>query len=109
MSASPEDIFLHQKASVKQVMTMDLSNRKVVIAVSRYAYQAQVSEAAEPQAAAATQQLQQQLQQAYQLLRGAGHRQTLAPATLPAEDSLAQAKLQVAEVWQQLFSQQSVG
>lgn len=50
-----------------------------------------------------------QLQQAYQLLRGAGHRQTLAPATLPAEDSLAQAKLQVAEVWQQLFSQQSVG
>lgn len=31
MSASPEDIFLHQKASVKQVMTMDLSNRKVVI------------------------------------------------------------------------------
>lgn len=39
------------------------SNRKVVIAVSRYAYQAQVSEAAEPQAAAATQQLQQQLEQ----------------------------------------------
>ena len=31
MSASPEDIFLHQKASVKQVMTMDLSNRKVVM------------------------------------------------------------------------------
>ena len=27
----PEDIFLHQKASVKQVMTMDLPNRKVVM------------------------------------------------------------------------------
>jgi CHAT domain-containing protein len=31
MSASPDDIFLHQKASVKQVMSMDLSNRKVVM------------------------------------------------------------------------------
>lgn len=44
------------------------------------------------------------LQQAYQLLRGAGHRQTLAPATLPAADSLAQAKQAVEQAWQQLFS-----
>lgn len=39
------------------------SNRKVVIAVSRYAYQAQANETAEPQNAAETQQLQQQLEQ----------------------------------------------
>ncbi|GAB58986.1 glutamate-ammonia-ligase adenylyltransferase [Rheinheimera nanhaiensis E407-8] len=45
----------------------------------------------------------QQLQQAYQLLRGYGHRQTLAPASLPADDSLQEAKAQVAQVWQQLF------
>ncbi|NRQ44227.1 bifunctional [glutamate--ammonia ligase]-adenylyl-L-tyrosine phosphorylase/[glutamate--ammonia-ligase] adenylyltransferase [Rheinheimera sp. YQF-2] len=44
-----------------------------------------------------------QLQQAYQLLRGAGHRQTLAPATLPSLDSLQQARQQVEHVWQQLF------
>jgi len=44
-----------------------------------------------------------QLQQAYQLLRGAGHRQTLAPATLPSLDSLQQARQQVEQVWQQLF------
>uniref|UniRef100_A0A486XRX0 Bifunctional glutamine synthetase adenylyltransferase/adenylyl-removing enzyme n=1 Tax=Rheinheimera sp. BAL341 TaxID=1708203 RepID=A0A486XRX0_9GAMM len=43
------------------------------------------------------------LQQAYQLLRGMGHRQTLAPATLPAPDSLAQARQVVEQVWQQLF------
>lgn len=43
------------------------------------------------------------LQQAYQLLRGAGHRHTLAPATLPATDSLLQARQQVEQVWQQLF------
>ena len=46
----------------------------------------------------------QQLQQAYQLLRGAGHRQTLAPATLPSLDSLQSAKQQVEHVWQQLFT-----
>ncbi|HEX5791966.1 MAG TPA: bifunctional glutamine synthetase adenylyltransferase/deadenyltransferase, partial [Rheinheimera sp.] len=45
-----------------------------------------------------------QLQQAYQLLRGAGHRQTLAPATLPTADSLQLAKYQVEQVWQQLFA-----
>ena len=44
-----------------------------------------------------------QLQQAYQLLRGAGHRQTLAPATLPPDDRLQQAKWQVEQVWRQLF------
>ena len=44
-----------------------------------------------------------QLQQAYQLLRGAGHRQTLAPATVPPDDSLQQAKWQVEQVWRQLF------
>ncbi|WP_166839201.1 bifunctional [glutamate--ammonia ligase]-adenylyl-L-tyrosine phosphorylase/[glutamate--ammonia-ligase] adenylyltransferase [Rheinheimera pleomorphica] len=43
------------------------------------------------------------LQQAYQLLRGAGHRHTLAPATLPTSDSLLQARQQVEQVWQQLF------
>ncbi len=46
----------------------------------------------------------QQLQQAYQLLRGAGHRQTLAPATLPAQDELMQAKVVVEQVWQRLFA-----
>lgn len=43
------------------------------------------------------------LQQAYQLLRGAGHRQTLAPATMPADERLQQAKGQVEQVWRQLF------
>ena len=45
-----------------------------------------------------------QLQQAYQLLRGAGHRQTLAPATLPATDELLQAKAVVEQIWQRLFN-----
>ena len=31
VGAGPDDIFLHKKASVKQVMSMDLSNRKVVM------------------------------------------------------------------------------
>jgi glutamate-ammonia-ligase adenylyltransferase len=47
----------------------------------------------------------QALQQAYQLLRGVGHRQTLAPATLPAQDSLALAKQTVEQCWRQLFNQ----
>lgn len=47
----------------------------------------------------------QQLQQSYQLLRGAGHRQTLAPATLPAQDELLQAKVVVEQVWQRCFEQ----
>lgn len=47
----------------------------------------------------------QQLQQAYQLLRGAGHRQTLAPAKLPEQDSLTQAKQTVEQCWRQLFNQ----
>ena len=47
----------------------------------------------------------QELQQAYQLLRGAGHRQTLAPAKLPEQDSLTQAKQVVEQSWRQLFSQ----
>ncbi|MEH8019791.1 bifunctional [glutamate--ammonia ligase]-adenylyl-L-tyrosine phosphorylase/[glutamate--ammonia-ligase] adenylyltransferase [Rheinheimera metallidurans] len=46
----------------------------------------------------------EQLQQAYQLLRGAGHRQTLAPVTLPSLDSLLDARQQVEQVWQQLFN-----
>jgi glutamate-ammonia-ligase adenylyltransferase len=46
----------------------------------------------------------QELQQAYQLLRGAGHRQTLAPATLPEQDSLTQAKQTVEQCWRQLFN-----
>ena len=46
----------------------------------------------------------EQLQQAYQLLRGAGHRLTLAPATLPDADELQQAKSQVSAIWQQLFA-----
>jgi [glutamine synthetase] adenylyltransferase / [glutamine synthetase]-adenylyl-L-tyrosine phosphorylase len=60
--------------------------------------------AAAAEAGLLSQQQASQLQQAYQLLRGAGHRQTLAPATLPAPDSLAQAKQQVEQVWQQLFA-----
>ncbi|MBZ9612362.1 bifunctional [glutamate--ammonia ligase]-adenylyl-L-tyrosine phosphorylase/[glutamate--ammonia-ligase] adenylyltransferase [Rheinheimera maricola] len=44
------------------------------------------------------------LQRAYQLLRGAGHRQTLAPAALPAADTLAEAKQTVELAWQQLFA-----
>jgi len=31
VGAAPDDVFLHQKASVKQVMTTDLSNRKIVM------------------------------------------------------------------------------
>ncbi|MGI5308997.1 bifunctional [glutamate--ammonia ligase]-adenylyl-L-tyrosine phosphorylase/[glutamate--ammonia-ligase] adenylyltransferase [Rheinheimera sp. WS51] len=45
------------------------------------------------------------LQQAYQLLRGVGHRQTLMPATLPLVDAAEQAQQQVSEIWQQLFKQ----
>ncbi|CAM3743665.1 bifunctional [glutamate--ammonia ligase]-adenylyl-L-tyrosine phosphorylase/[glutamate--ammonia-ligase] adenylyltransferase [Rheinheimera salexigens] len=44
------------------------------------------------------------LQQAYQLLRGVGHRQTLMPATLPLAEAAEQAQQQVAVIWQQLFS-----
>ena len=31
LNAGPEDIFLYEKANVEQVMSMDLSNRKVVM------------------------------------------------------------------------------
>ena len=48
------------------------------------------------------------LQQAYQLLRGLGHRQTLVPVTLPAMDSLDEAKQQVGRVWQLLFNDTEV-
>ncbi|MDX1677392.1 bifunctional [glutamate--ammonia ligase]-adenylyl-L-tyrosine phosphorylase/[glutamate--ammonia-ligase] adenylyltransferase [Arsukibacterium sp.] len=44
------------------------------------------------------------LQQAYQLLRGWGHRQTLAPARVPTESRLANARAAVEQVWQQLFA-----
>lgn len=43
------------------------------------------------------------LQQAYQILRNMGHRQTLLPATLPLIDVAEQALQQVAEIWLQLF------
>lgn len=43
------------------------------------------------------------LQQAYQLLRGLGHRLTLAPARVPTEKRLAAARATVQQVWQQLF------
>ncbi|KKO45413.1 bifunctional glutamine-synthetase adenylyltransferase/deadenyltransferase [Arsukibacterium ikkense] len=44
------------------------------------------------------------LQQAYQLLRGWGHRLTLAPAKVPTESRLAEARATVHQVWQQLFT-----
>lgn len=44
----------------------------------------------------------QDLQQAYQLLRGVSHRQTLDPATETAQQ-LEQAMQQVRQVWEQLF------
>ncbi len=43
------------------------------------------------------------LQQAYQLLRGWGHRLTLAPARVPTESRLADARSAVHQVWQILF------
>jgi len=43
------------------------------------------------------------LQQAYQLLRGWGHRLTLAPARVPTESRLAEARNAVHQVWQILF------
>ncbi|WP_372627988.1 bifunctional [glutamate--ammonia ligase]-adenylyl-L-tyrosine phosphorylase/[glutamate--ammonia-ligase] adenylyltransferase [Arsukibacterium sp.] len=43
------------------------------------------------------------LQQAYQLLRGWGHRLTLAPARVPTESRLADARDAVHQVWQLLF------
>lgn len=46
----------------------------------------------------------EQLQQAYQILRGVGHRLTLAPATLPAEARLEQARQHIQQVWNQLFT-----
>ncbi|WP_213999523.1 bifunctional [glutamate--ammonia ligase]-adenylyl-L-tyrosine phosphorylase/[glutamate--ammonia-ligase] adenylyltransferase [Arsukibacterium sp.] len=45
-----------------------------------------------------------ELQQAYQLLRGWGHRLTLAPARVPTESRLATARATVEQVWQQLFA-----
>jgi [glutamine synthetase] adenylyltransferase / [glutamine synthetase]-adenylyl-L-tyrosine phosphorylase len=44
------------------------------------------------------------LQQAYQLLRGVGHRQTLMPATLPLAEAAEQAQLDVEQIWLQLFA-----
>ncbi|WP_333606700.1 bifunctional [glutamate--ammonia ligase]-adenylyl-L-tyrosine phosphorylase/[glutamate--ammonia-ligase] adenylyltransferase [Arsukibacterium sp.] len=41
---------------------------------------------------------------AYQLLRGAGHRLTLAPASLKDDERLAPARQAVMQVWQQLFT-----
>tara|TARA_R110002126_G_scaffold15570_3_gene63703 strand:+ start:7545 stop:10346 length:2802 start_codon:yes stop_codon:yes gene_type:complete len=46
-----------------------------------------------------------ELQQAYQLLRGLGHRLTLAPARVPTESRLAAARATVQQVWHQLFEQ----
>ncbi|WP_019675144.1 bifunctional [glutamate--ammonia ligase]-adenylyl-L-tyrosine phosphorylase/[glutamate--ammonia-ligase] adenylyltransferase [Arsukibacterium perlucidum] len=45
-----------------------------------------------------------ELQQAYQLLRGWGHRLTLAPARVPTESRLVAARATVEDVWQQLFA-----
>ncbi|MDX1536911.1 bifunctional [glutamate--ammonia ligase]-adenylyl-L-tyrosine phosphorylase/[glutamate--ammonia-ligase] adenylyltransferase [Arsukibacterium sp.] len=45
-----------------------------------------------------------ELQQAYQLLRGWGHRLTLAPARVPTESRLAAARATVEQIWQQLFT-----
>ncbi|MBV2128972.1 bifunctional [glutamate--ammonia ligase]-adenylyl-L-tyrosine phosphorylase/[glutamate--ammonia-ligase] adenylyltransferase [Arsukibacterium indicum] len=50
-----------------------------------------------------------ELQQAYQLLRGWGHRLTLAPARVPTESRLAAARAAVEQVWQQLFSDSQPG
>ena len=44
----------------------------------------------------------QQLQQAYQQLRGSSHRQTLAPAEVAVED-LSGAEQQVRDAWQQFM------
>lgn len=47
----------------------------------------------------------QQLQQAYQQLRGISHRQTLAPAQGGAEEDLSEAEQQVRDAWQQFIAQ----
>lgn len=47
----------------------------------------------------------QQLQQAYQQLRGISHRQTLAPAQGGVEEDLSQAEQQVRDAWQQFVAQ----
>ena len=98
------------KHSVGGIVDLEFISQYLVLAYARqHAGLYQYSDNIRILAAAAdcgllSQQQASQLQQAYQLLRGAGHRQTLAPATLPAADSLAQAKQQVEQVWQQLFS-----
>lgn len=46
----------------------------------------------------------QQLQQAYQQLRGISHRQTLAPAQGAAEEDLSAAEQQVRDAWQQFIA-----
>lgn len=43
------------------------------------------------------------LQEAYQLLRGVGHRLTLAPATLPDSSRLADARAAIQQSWQQFL------
>ena len=103
------------KHSVGGIVDLEFISQYLVLAYSQqypglyqYSDNIRILDAAEAGGLLTAEQVAQ-LQQAYQLLRGAGHRQTLAPATVPAEDSLAQAKLQVAEVWQQLFPQQCAG
>ena len=103
------------KHSVGGIVDLEFISQYLVLAYSQqypglyqYSDNIRILDAAEAGGLLTAEQVAQ-LQQAYQLLRGAGHRQTLAPATVPAEDSLAQAKQQVAEVWQQLFPQQCAG
>ena len=103
------------KHSVGGIVDLEFISQFLVLAYAhqhaalyRYSDNIRILDAAEAGGLLTAEQVAQ-LQQAYQLLRGAGHRQTLAPATVPAEDSLAQAKQQVAEVWQQLFPQQCAG
>jgi glutamate-ammonia-ligase adenylyltransferase len=79
-----------------------LAHGRACPALYRYSDNIRILDAA---AAAGLLQKQQaeDLQHAYQLLRGLGHRLTLAPARVPTESRLAEARATVQKVWQQLF------
>lgn len=60
--------------------------------------------AAAAQAGLLSEEQAQALAEAYQLLRGIGHRQTLAPAKIEPEPRLAQLHIAVTSTWQQIFN-----
>lgn len=79
-----------------------LANGKAFPALYRYSDNIRILDAAGGAGLLGAEQVTE-LQQAYQLLRGWGHRLTLAPARVPTASRLTAARATVQQVWQQLF------